>query len=192
VLLYRYRSLYSYVAIGGSLIVGVMSDTHDNVELTLKAIRIFLENNIDTIIHLGDIISPFMPRFIKGEIGDEEVKIISVLGNNDGDPYMLAKLFNEYKWILLPSPSVIELDGIKVYLMHGFNGIDFTEAMARSLLRNMDVEILLYGHTHRYREERINNKLLLNPGEVCGYLTGNPSIAILDTDRLTVKRVGVK
>lgn len=164
-----------------------MSDTHDYIPNVRRAIRIFLGHNVEHIIHLGDIISPFIPRIMKEELSDSDLMVTAVLGNNDGDVYLLSKLFNEYKWRLLPGPSILEIDGRKIFLMHGFNGIDFTEKLAYSLVKILDIDILLYGHTHRVKKEYVDQKLLLNPGETCGYLTGKSSIALLDTSDLSIK-----
>ncbi len=171
------------------LIIGIMSDTHDHVDNTLKAIDVFIERKVERIIHLGDIISPFIPRFIKRKLDEKNynVDLVTVLGNNDGDVYLLSKIYSEYGWILLSNPSIIEIENKKFYIMHGFNGVDFTEKIAKALLEKLDVNGVLYGHTHRLKKEYFNNKLLLNPGEVCGYLTGKSTIAILDTDTLTVE-----
>ncbi len=164
-----------------------MSDTHDHVNNVHKAIDIFLDKEVEHIIHLGDIISPFIPRFMKEKIGDKPVKITAVLGNNDGDIYLLHKLFNDYGWILYKDQTVIEIGGKKFLIMHGYNGIEYTEKLAIDLLKTMDIDGVLYGHTHRARFEVIDGKILLNPGEACGYLTGKASIALLDTVKWNVE-----
>lgn len=172
------------------MLVGIMSDTHDHVSNTLKSIDIFIDKNVKYIIHLGDIISPFIPRFIKKKIDEKNanIELITVLGNNDGDTYLLSKLYREYGWTLLSNPSIIEINDKKFFIMHGFNGIDFTEQMARALLKELDdVNGVLYGHTHRLKKEFIDNKLLLNPGETCGYLTGKATIVVLDTKTLSIE-----
>jgi len=40
------------------------------------------------------------------------------------------------------------------------------------------------GHTHVAGMERNGKTLVLNPGEVCGYLTGKSTGAIIDTKRM--------
>jgi len=169
-----------------------MSDTHDHVEYTMKAIDVFIEKRVDKIIHLGDIISPFIPRFIKSKLNDRSIALISVLGNNDGDVMSLNNIFREYGWILLNNPTIQEIGGKKLWLMHGFDGIDFTEKLATNILRNMDVDIVLYGHTHKVKVFREGGKLLLNPGETCGYLTHKPTIAVLDLESLDVEIIELK
>ncbi len=43
-------------------IVGVLSDSHDNMPAIERAVDFFNENNVDMVMHAGDIISPFTAR----------------------------------------------------------------------------------------------------------------------------------
>uniref|UniRef100_A0A7C4HEF9 Phosphoesterase n=2 Tax=Staphylothermus marinus TaxID=2280 RepID=A0A7C4HEF9_STAMA len=171
------------------MLLGIISDSHDNVSFVVKAINVLINNNIDEIIHLGDIISPFIPRFIKREFETKnvDIKLTSILGNNDGDVYSLNKVFNEYKWRLLSNPCIVEYENRSFYLMHGYSSTDFTEKLARAVLEKLDVDGVFYGHTHRLLIDRIGDRILLNPGEVCGYLTGRSTVVILDTRDLSTR-----
>ena len=61
--------------------IGIISDTHDDVDNTNKAIDIFKENDVKAVIHAGDIISPPIIKEFKrlteigvqffGRFGDE-------------------------------------------------------------------------------------------------------------------------
>jgi len=165
------------------LLVGIISDTHDHVPNTLKAISILANRGVDTVLHLGDIISPFIPRFIKKLVEEKAFKITlhAVLGNNDGDVYLLHKLFTEYGWHLYSNPTVLELDSKHFYVMHGFGSPDFTDQVALVMAEKMSVDGVLYGHTHKRVYKVVDGKIILNPGEACGYLTGEATIALLDT-----------
>ena len=59
--------------------IGIVSDTHNNIELAQKAIKIFEKNNVDLIVHAGDITSPKMLGLFK------DFKCKFVLGNGDID-----------------------------------------------------------------------------------------------------------
>jgi len=39
---------------------------------------------------------------------------------------------------------------------------------------------VVYGHTHQTKVQRIGRTLVINPGEVCGYLTGKSTMALLN------------
>ena len=51
-------------------------------------------------------------------------------------------------------------------------------------------DVVLFGHTHMYHEEMIDNILVLNPGSA-SYARGGDkeSIAILDLDTLEVQKI---
>lgn len=162
--------------------IGVISDSHDNLPLLKKTIQELLEHRVELIIHLGDIISPFVVRQLAEIV--KNTPVVAVRGNNDGDIQQLKTLFDKYGWLFYSEPTIIEVENRKFLLMHGYNGIEFTESIARALLRSLSVDGVFYGHTHRYVLEEENNRILLNPGEVCGYLTGKSTYAILDTGSL--------
>ncbi|ADI31475.1 metallophosphoesterase [Staphylothermus hellenicus] len=167
------------------MLIGVMSDSHDNIYAVDKALNKFIEHRVEAIIHLGDIISPFIVRRMKNILKD--IKVYGVLGNNDGDIYLLNKLFTANNWELYSGPSIINLGNRNFVIMHGYDGIEHTEKLAKTLLSIEGVDAVLFGHTHRVLVQYINNKLLLNPGETCGYLTGKSTIALLDTKDLSVE-----
>jgi len=47
------------------MLIGIMSDTHDDIAQTKKAITTFNQRNVDHVLHAGDIISPFMIDTLK-------------------------------------------------------------------------------------------------------------------------------
>ena len=59
--------------------IGLISDTHDNIRNIKRAIKEFIDNNVDVVIHAGDIVSPITVESFEG------VKLVAVLGNNDTD-----------------------------------------------------------------------------------------------------------
>jgi putative phosphoesterase len=45
-------------------------------------------------------------------------------------------------------------------------------------------DLILFGHTHRPLTMRIGRALILNPGEACGFLSGKPTCAVIDLDKM--------
>ncbi|HHF08843.1 MAG TPA: YfcE family phosphodiesterase, partial [Kosmotoga arenicorallina] len=78
----------------------VISDTHDNMENTKKAIELAKSNNVDTIFHCGDIVSPFTARLLT----DFQGSVFVVTGNNDGEKIMLKEILGNS---LFTKPVVI-------------------------------------------------------------------------------------
>jgi len=164
------------------LLVGVISDSHDNLEFLKKVVRELLSRRVQLVFHLGDFISPFTIKLMRDLLGD--IPVIGVKGNNDGDVYQLTRLFTQFNWTFKAEPSIINVAERKILLVHGYGSIEETNRLINALASSLDVDIILYGHTHRVDLKRINGKLVLNPGEICGYITGKSSYAILDLKNL--------
>jgi len=167
------------------LLIGVMSDTHDNVFSTEKILRELLNQGVNAIIHLGDIVSPFTVKTMKKLLGD--VRVIAVKGNNDGDVYLLTTLFRNYGWIFSQEPFIYEVNGRRFFLLHGLSDATFTLDVARALAETLRVDAVLFGHTHQPHFEDVNGVIVFNPGEGCGYLTGKVSYGVIDTVSLETK-----
>lgn len=163
-------------------IIGVMSDTHDNIPLTEKAIEKLNELNVDLVIHCGDIISPFIMR----RLGKLKAKMIAVYGNNDGDKDLLKDIALNYGFELHNPPYTLTVNEKRILVIHGFGAKDETKRIVYSIAKSREYDIILYGHTHEKDYRVINGVIVLNPGEVFGYLSGASTIAVIDTISLKV------
>ncbi len=71
--------------------IGVISDTHDDIENVQEGINIFNKNEVNLVIHAGDYTSPGVIQ----EFQKLRSKLIGVLGNNDSEKmkyYNILKL----------------------------------------------------------------------------------------------------
>jgi hypothetical protein len=120
-------------------------------------------------------VAPFViPKF-----KELKAKLIGVFGNNDGDRELLKKRFNEYEGLEMRGNfAEIFVDGLKIALLHGNE-----EELLKALIDSESFDVVVYGHTHKAEVYKKGKTLIVNPGEVCGYLTGKSTIALLDTDR---------
>lgn len=146
---------------------------------------------MEEVLHLGDIISPFTVRRMREALGSG-ARVVAVLGNNDGDVPVLSRLFHEYGWELLHGIALLDLGGSRYVAFHGFHDPQTTEIIAKSLATVEGIRGVLFGHTHRVLHVDLGGKILLNPGEACGYLSGRHTYAILDTSRNLVEIREVK
>lgn len=138
--------------------ISIVSDTHDNINNFKKAINWINNENINLILHCGDICNQ--------EIIDEAYKnfkgeIKFVKGNGD---------FGLYD---IPETMEIEIDGKKIFINHY---PDVAKKMAESGKYNL----VFYGHTHRPWLEEIGSCKLINPGELAGHRF-KPTFAVYDT-----------
>lgn len=153
------------------MIIAIMSDSHDHIWNVRKALQVLHSQKVGSIIHCGDIIAPFTLR----ELAAFEGPFHWVLGNNDGDPYMLTK-------ISLTELKNIEPHGIIGKLYFDGVAIAFThhEQVGVALAHTGEYDLVCCGHTHVYREERINDTVLLNPGDLMGK-DGPGTFCLFDT-----------
>lgn len=142
--------------------IALVSDSHDNLSYIRKFLEDVKKRNVDLIIHLGDIISPFSGReFLKAG-----KKIISIFGNNDGEIKGLSSLLD-----IKPFPRELKIDGKKIILYHD-------PLFEEEKLENFD--FLFYGHTHKKYYIKKGDTTIINPGELCGYLTSLSTYVTLD------------
>ena len=69
------------------MLVGILSDTHDNVPKTRAAVKRLNTEGVACVLHAGDFIAPFIIDTLK----DLAAPMTGVFGNNDGDRILLEK-----------------------------------------------------------------------------------------------------
>ena len=67
------------------IIIGIMADSHDNLESIEKAVKVFNQEPVDLVVHAGDLISPFTAEIFK----KLDSQFLAVFGNNDGERHGL-------------------------------------------------------------------------------------------------------
>jgi putative phosphoesterase len=169
------------------MIIGIMSDTHDNLVAIDRALKIFRDRDLDVLIHLGDIISPFA----LAKILEFPVKIMIITGNNDGDILQLKELAVKGGATLKQFMYTINIDGKKLFLTHGFGSKEQTKSYVDAVAMTGFYDIVLYGHTHEATAYYLGRTLVLNPGEVCGYLTGKQTIAIINLETMKYEHIDI-
>jgi len=159
--------------------IAIMSDSHDHIWNFRSALKLIEYMGIKHVVHLGDLISPFMLE----ELEPFDVTFHLIFGNNNGDQFLLFKRISAMKdkvvfhgWL-----GELELSGKKIGFIHD-------PFLARKIAKCGDYDLVLYGHTHLWHIERIKKCILLNPGEIMG--KKEPAgFAVLDCQTLKVERV---
>jgi len=152
--------------------IGVFSDTHDNLAMIDKGLRVFEKEAIDAVLHLGDFVAPFALRRILGGL---KVPLYGVFGNNDGERILLKGIMGDR---LRDGPFVVQFGDYRVLLLH-----ELDEAL-KEVLSSSTLRAVFFGHTHQVFLEKRNGVLFFNPGECCGYLTGKGTVGICDLEKL--------
>ncbi len=161
------------------MLIGAISDTHDNLPQIEKAVKYLNEQNVGLVIHAGDYVAGFViPKFKQ-----LNCKLIGVFGNNDGDHELLKKRFSETTNCTIHDRfASIEVEGYRIALLHGTE----TELL-KTIIDCGYFDAVVHGHTHNRIIEKKGNTIAINPGELCGYLTGKSTLALFDTARKEAK-----
>ena len=169
------------------MIVGIMSDTHDHLPLIDKAMKKLVDENVELVLHAGDYVSPFVIPHFKPFKG----KFIGVFGNNDGDHELLKRRFEEVGLEIRGIFAEIKIDNLRIALLHGGEpgSPPGPSELLKSLIASECYDVIVHGHVHEAKAYRKDKTLIINPGEVCGYLTQKPSVAIWNTKTMDVKIV---
>ncbi len=164
------------------MLVGIISDSHDDLESIERAVEIFQRMSVDEIIHLGDLISPFSLN----PIINSGIPFRLLRGNNDAETLTTISTL-ENDGLYYSGPVEITLSEKKALIFHGFGSKELTKLSAIQLARSGKFDFVLYGHTHEVHVEKVGDTLVINPGESCGKLTGRKTAAILETGERSVE-----
>lgn len=118
--------------------IAILSDTHG---LLREEVRVQLAA-ADCIIHAGDLDNSLIYHEME-RLGELYV----VRGNND-------KNWAEN----LPESITVTIEGVCFFIVH--NKKDVPEDLS-------NIDVVIYGHSHKYSQEMIDGMLFLNPGS-CG------------------------
>ena len=158
--------------------IGIISDTHDNVANVLKAKEIFKEKGVKLVLHAGDVIAPKTIDFFEG------LEVWFVKGNCDGDIPMITKKAEAIGCKYLGEEVEFELEGKKFCMYHGTNQEKLDE-----LIKSGKYDYVITGHTHETRNEKIGKTRVINPG--AHYYIGTNTIATLDIGKDEVEFIDI-
>lgn len=134
--------------------IGIISDTHGLLRPKVKEIL----ETCDCILHAGDVNCP--------ELLDEvrfTGSLYVVRGNNDRE------------WAEnLSKTLTFTIEGVKFFMVHN----------RRDAAWNLeDVQVVVFGHSHKYFQQEIDGRLWLNPGS-CGRrrFDGELSMAVMTVE----------
>jgi putative phosphoesterase len=118
--------------------VGLLSDTHNLLRPEVEA---FLQG-CDHIIHAGDICEPGVLERLECI-----APVTAVRGNNDIGPWAEK----------LKETELIRVGGINISAIHNIAELDLAEL-------HTDIQVVVFGHSHKPVAENRNGILYINPG----------------------------
>ena len=161
------------------MLVGVVSDTHNNIKNIEKIISIFNKENVDIVIHTGDISKATTLKLFSSL----NCPLVGVFGNNDRIEEGLETVCSKHNFKFQEPPLVLNIKNKKILILHE------PDLIEDYLNKEADIDLILHGHTHRYREEKLGKVICFNPGESAGMQKGKNAIGILDLINLDAKRI---
>lgn len=164
------------------MLIGIISDTHENMPVIDKAVEIFNQRQVKLVFHAGDIISPItFSHFSK-----LTCPLYLVYGNNDGEKKMLKEKYSQIGLIQEPPLEYeIEEDNKKIKFIIFHSPPDNLEQLALS----GKYDYIIYGHTHKKDIRTLGKTIIINPGESGGWLFNEKNIVILNTETKEVEVV---
>jgi len=127
--------------------IGILSDSHLKTELHRDAIEHLLSLGVEYLLHAGDIMLEEHLQMLV----DTGLPYACVYGNNDT---ALISLHGKYN--IFQEPHYFKIKELKVKMMH------------MPYYMSGDADLIVSGHTHMFEASLVNDKLFINPGEVCG------------------------
>lgn len=149
--------------------IGIMSDSHDNLDAVKKAVRFFKDLKCELVIHAGDFVAPFAAKELERLL----CPVKAVFGNCDGEKKGLQKAIEPFGEIK-EAPLVFSHAGRTLLITHMHVSVDKWAASDK-------YQAIFFGHTHKPEIKKTKNTLLVNPGETGAWLSGKSTVAVMDT-----------
>lgn len=163
------------------MLVGVLSDSHDHLDRLTLAVQHLRDRKVELVLHAGDFIAPFTIPVLH-QVG---CPIRAVFGNNDGERIGLHTRLTGLGHQLNERPFAYQFAGKRFLLLH-------EPAALEALEGSPQYDLVVYGHTHQVDlRQPASGALLVNPGEVCGWVTGKATCAVVDLERRLIELVSL-
>lgn len=156
------------------MIIGLISDSHDNIPIIKKAVKLFDSKGVEYIIHAGDYVAPFAVK----ELLKVNSRFVGVFGNNDGEKKGIKNICDS----IYEGPFTLRLNNKTIIVIHAIEDLDGG--------KRDKCDIIIYGHTHK-PEIKNGKPFTINPGECGGWLSGICTVGILNLDKMEVEIINI-
>ena len=133
-------------------LLGVLSDSHGDSAATRQALKLLTDRGATTFIHCGDVCG----ERVLDELAGHDAHF--VWGNCD-DPSPLLRNYVKHLGLPWPNgPLKLDLAGQRIAVFHGH------EREFRAALQDPALDLIFFGHTHRYEDNNKGGVRAINPG----------------------------
>jgi len=141
-----------------------ISDTHMEKWVTLPKLEELMEG-ADLIVHCGDFDSYEVYEHLKA------YELRAVRGNSDD-----RRIKSE-----LPEVESFKVESIRFGLIHRGNYLNSFDDLGYKA-KELGVDVLIFGHIHRFHAENIGGALIVSPGSPTRPRLSIASCAVIDVD----------
>lgn len=149
--------------------IGLLSDTHDDLQALGEALHLFRQEGIVQLLHCGDVCGPAVVEALEG------FTVHVALGNMDRAPGLALAVEARQGRGRLARCHFLLLDGLQVALLHGDD-----QGLLRRLISSRRFAYVFHGHTHRRADRRVGDTRVINPGALGGIRHEPRSVCLLD------------
>ena len=161
------------------MLIGILSDTHDEMARTRRAVAQLRDAGAEALIHCGDFTDPLMVTACA------VLPLWFVFGNNDADETpALERVAAQCGATCLGWADVVELGGKRIAVAHGHMSYDIRRLLAAR------PDYLLTGHSHIAADSLEGGVRRINPGAL--HRANEYSVALLETESGEVRFVPVE
>ena len=153
--------------------IGIISDTHDHHQNVLKAIEIFNTLGVEYVFHAGDMVSPFTAKAFAEVKG---AKLIAVFGNCDGEKRYLKSTIEEIGGEHYGQIYKGQIADKRIFMTHKHSNLEQGDGSK--------YDLVIYGHTHKQDIRKVEQTLIINPGEATDWITGESFVVVLELDNM--------
>src|SRR5262245_49618277 len=132
------------------MLVGVLSDSHGDAEMTGRAVELLLGRGAKRLFHCGDICG----EGVLDALARHDCTL--VWGNCDSSIALMERYARRIGLNPMRPAGAVTVAGKSIGLFHGHER-EFEDALERGGL-----DYVFHGHTHRYRDSRINGCRVIN------------------------------
>lgn len=153
------------------MLIGLISDTHipDRMkELPEKVFEAF--KDVEMILHAGDVTSQEVIEKL-----EEIAPVTAIQGNTD-----------RIVGLDLPKTAVVEAEELKIGVIHGEVYPRADTQQLHYLAKQLGVDILVSGHSHQPKVEKVEDVLLINPGSPTVPRLADRTVMILEINKKEV------
>lgn len=147
--------------------IGLISDTHipnRSTKIPSKVFDVF--EDVDLIMHAGDLCQLSVIRDL-----EKIAPVVAVQGNMDA-----------FNGLNLSKTKITTIENVRIGLNHGNINPRGDTQQLYYMAKELDVNVLVSGHTHVPMIEQVKDVLLVNPGSPTVPRLSDPSVMIIEVD----------